>query len=114
MNQELGDQKRCLTRVGVRDQDESGCHGKKLVYPWIKSCMQTHAPRKLETPFRLMSRVFLGCISFIYFVLFYGHTLGIWKFLGQRLNLSHSFGNTDPLTHWIGLQIEPELLQLDT
>lgn len=59
MRWELGDQNRCLTRAGIRDRDESGCHGDgegethTTVYSWIKSCMQTDATWKLESPFGL-------------------------------------------------------------
>ena len=52
-----------------------------------------------------------------FFPFYYCHICSIWKFLGQRLNSSHSFdlrhiwGNLGYLTHWAGPGIGPSLLQ---
>ena len=49
---------------------------------------------------------------------FYGHTCGIWKFLGQGLKRSwswgpcHSCGNPGSLTHWARPGMEPTSSQI--
>ena len=47
-----------------------------------------------------------------YFIFVFGHTHSTWRFLGQKLNLSHScsllhsYSNARSLTHWAGPGIE--------
>lgn len=42
-----------------------------------------------------------------FFFLFFGHTHGIWKFLGQGSNPSHSSTNARDLTHYARLGLKP-------
>ena len=44
-------------------------------------------------------------LSFFFFL--NGCTLGIWKFLGQGMNLTTAVATPDPLTHLTDLGIKP-------
>lgn len=48
-----------------------------------------------------------------FFLFFFCHTHGVWKFLGQESNLSHSYNNTGSfLTYCTGPGIQPTLSQV--
>ena len=48
--------------------------------------------------------------TYIY-IYIYGHTHGTWKFLGQRMNLSHGCSNARSLTHCASPGIKSKPLQ---
>ena len=65
----------------------------------------------------LLFTTFLFLFKFIIIIIIFGHTHGIWKFLGQGLNTScscdlcHGCSNTGYLTHCTWRGIEPTPLQ---
>ena len=53
--------------------------------------------------------IVLASCALNFFLLFFCHIQGIWKFLGQGSKLSHSCSNTRSFTHWATART-PELV----